>query len=79
LAPPLLFLWRRKVDDVKLTGTQLHLIMLAAAPIPLEKRSIFLERVAGHLGRIGYLRVRDDDVARAVTTALKGLVHSEAA
>jgi hypothetical protein len=67
------------MTPLKLTGSQLHLIMTAAAPIPFEKRSIFLERVAGHLGRIGYFRVRDDDVGRAVTAALRGLVREPAA
>jgi hypothetical protein len=67
------------MTPLRLTGTQLHLVMTAAAPIPFEKRAIFLERVAGHLGRIGYQRVFDDDVAHAVATALKGLVHAPAA
>jgi hypothetical protein len=67
------------MTPLRLTDTQLRLVMTAAAPIPPEKHSIFLERVAGHLGRIGYLRVRDDDVGRAVERALKGLVHEPAA
>jgi hypothetical protein len=67
------------MTPLRLTGTQLHLVMTAAAPIPPEKRSIFLERVAGHLWRIGYQRVRDDDVGRAVKSALRGLLHESAA
>jgi hypothetical protein len=64
---------------LRLTDAQLQLVMTAAVPIPPEKHSIFLERVAGHLWRIGYQRVSNDDVARAVTVALRGLVHESAA
>jgi hypothetical protein len=66
------------MTPLRLTGTQLHLVMTAAAPIPPEKRSIFLERVASHLWRVGYQRVRDDDVTGAVTAALRALVHESA-
>jgi hypothetical protein len=43
------------------------------------KRSAFLERVAAHLGQLGGRRVADSDVERAVTAALKNLVHAPAA
>jgi hypothetical protein len=57
----------------------LHIVMTAAAPIAPEKRDVFLQRIAGHLWRVGYQRVSDADVSHAVATALKGLVHESAA
>jgi hypothetical protein len=58
---------------------QLRVVMTAAQPLPVEKRSAFLERVAAHLGQLGGRRVADSDVERAVTAALKNLVHAPAA
>jgi hypothetical protein len=53
--------------------------MTAAGPLPVDKRSAFLERVAAHLGRLGYSRVKDSDVESAVRKSLKGLLHAPAA
>jgi hypothetical protein len=48
--------------------------MAAAAPLPAEKHDLFLERVAGHLRLIGFMRVQDADVDRAVKRAIAGLL-----
>jgi hypothetical protein len=58
---------------------QLRVVMTAAQPLPADKRAAFLERVTAHLGQLGYRRVRDSDVERAVMVSLKGLLHAPAA
>jgi hypothetical protein len=50
--------------------------MVAAKPLPPDKRSVLLERTAAHLQQLGYLRVSDDDVERAVKVAVRGLLHA---
>ena len=53
---------------VSLTDTELQSVMLAARGLPVEKRSVFLQRVASELElRQQAQRV---DVDRAITTAL---------
>ena len=58
---------------ISLTDTELQLVMIAARGLPVEKRSVFLQRVAGDLE----LRpqARQVDVDRAITTALSGLIQ----
>jgi hypothetical protein len=47
--------------------------------LPVEKRSVYLERIIGYLeGRRGGL-FADNDVQTAIAAALKGLVHDTAA
>jgi len=46
-----------------LTDSQLRLVTEAARPLPSDKRGAFLERIAGHLGQLGYKRVADSDVS----------------
>jgi hypothetical protein len=41
------------VMALALTDAQLRLVMTAAQPLPHDKRSAFLERVAAHLGALG--------------------------
>jgi hypothetical protein len=64
---------------IALTDSQLKLVTEAARSIPIDKRSAYLERIAGHLQQLGYQRVRDVDVERAISTSLQGLVHAPAA
>jgi hypothetical protein len=39
---------------VSLNDAQLALVMTAARPLPPDKRSVLLERIAGHLGQLGF-------------------------
>jgi hypothetical protein len=55
---------------VRLTDGQLALVMTAAGP---------LQRIAGQLRVIGYTRVQDADVERAIKRAIVGLLHGAAA
>ncbi len=64
---------------IALTDAQLRLVTTAATPLSLDKRSAFLERVAGHLGQHGCRRPRDIDVENAVLKSLKSLLHAPAA
>ena len=60
-----------------LTDSQLDIVMDAARAVPVERRSVFLERTAA------MLRLRrpftDDDVADVVRLALCGLVQTPTA
>ena len=60
-----------------LTDHQLNTVMDAARAVPVERRSVFLERTAA------MLRLRrpftDDDVHEATALASCGLVHTAAA
>jgi hypothetical protein len=40
---------------------------------------VYLQRLAAILGQLGYRRVQDVDVERAVKSALKGLLQAPAA
>jgi hypothetical protein len=59
-----------------LSDSQLRLVTEAAWPIPVDKRGAFLQRIAGHLQQLGYRRVQDVDVERAVSVSLRGLLHA---
>jgi hypothetical protein len=52
-------------------------VMTAAADLPVEKRSVFLDRVAAQLQRRGR-RFTAADLEKAVRVALTGLIHSVA-
>ena len=52
-----------------LSDNQLALVMTAAGPLPPEKRSVFLERVAARLQLRGP-RFSDDDLDDAIRRAL---------
>ena len=39
---------------LRLTDAQLRAVLIAGGPLPPEKQSAFLERVAGHLRLVGY-------------------------
>ena len=61
-----------------LTDDQLGIVMNAASGLPVEKRTVFLERVAARLALRG-ARISDADLDKAIRIALKGLVHQPAA
>jgi hypothetical protein len=67
------------MSPISLTDSQLALVMTAARPLSLEKRSAFLERIAARLRLVGYRKVADDDVERAIGAALRGLLQAPAA
>jgi hypothetical protein len=67
------------MTPLRLTDFQLNAVITAAGPLPPEKRSICLERIAAYLRQIGYAKVRDDDVERAIRRAIQGLLHAPAA
>ena len=58
---------------ISLTDRQLSILQQAAAPIPIEKRSIFLQRIFSMLK----LRKKfsDDDIADVCGLASFGLTH----
>jgi hypothetical protein len=60
-----------------LSDAQLRIVMIAAGPLPVEKRGLFLERVAARLALRG--RFTDKDVDDAVRLALRGLIQESAA
>ncbi len=61
---------------VTLTDSQSQIVTQAAAPLPVEKREIFRQRLAAELLRIR--RFGDAEVMVAVANALQGLVHAVA-
>jgi hypothetical protein len=60
-----------------LTDSQLHRVMAVAQTLAVEKRDTFLQRVAAKLADVR--RPDDQDLARAVAAALRGLIHEPAA
>ena len=60
-----------------LTDSQLQLVMTAAGGLAVEKRGIFLERVAARLQLRGP-RFTDADLGAAIRAALTGLIQSAA-
>jgi hypothetical protein len=62
-----------------LSDPQLKTVMLFAATIPPEKRSMFLERVAAMLALRGRGHFNDDDVADVAKLAMAGLIQQPAA
>jgi len=60
---------------VSLSDSQLRTLMTAAADMPPEKRSMFLERVGAMLALRGRGHFNDADVADVVALASCGLVH----
>ena len=56
-----------------LSDDQLALIMTAADSVPVEKRSVFLERVAARL-RLRGSHFTDADLGAAIQVAVTGLI-----
>jgi hypothetical protein len=65
---------RIQANMLALSDSQLQIVMAAAGPLPPEKRSLFLERVAASLRIHGA-----GDFERAVQLALTGLIQNSAA
>ena len=63
---------------VSLTDSQLAAIMNAARMLPVEKRDIFLQRIAAMLALRGRGRFTDTDVADVAQLALAGLIQTAA-
>jgi hypothetical protein len=61
-----------------LTDSQLKLVMTAAGGLSVEKRAVFLERVAARLQLYG-ANFTDIELDRAVHSAMRGLVKDCAA
>jgi hypothetical protein len=61
-----------------LTNSQLKIVMAAASGLSLEKRSLFLERIAARLQLYGP-RFTDTEFERAVRSTLSGLIRNSAA
>jgi hypothetical protein len=56
-----------------LSDDQLALVTTAAGSVPVEKRGVFLERVAARLRVLGF-RFTDADLGVAIQAALTGLI-----
>jgi hypothetical protein len=57
----------------------MQIVTSGAEPLPVEKRSLFLQRIGAHLRLRGFRHPSDEDVDRAVRAALRGLRHEPAA
>jgi len=68
----------RLAMPLSLTDQQLSIVMQAAAVLPPEKRSDYLQRISATLAVRHGFRFTNDDVVRAVNEALKTLVHHHA-
>ena len=62
-----------------LTDNQLRVVMDAAHMVPLEKRDIYLQRIAAMLTMRGRGHFTDGDVTDVAKLALTGLAHQPAA
>ena len=60
-----------------LSDEQLTTVITAAGGLPVEKRSVFLERIAARLQLRGP-HVTDADLGAAIQAALTGLIQSAA-
>ena len=61
-----------------LTDNQLRVVMDAAHIVPIEKRDVYLQRIAAMLTMRGRGHFGDSDVADVARLALAGLVHQSA-
>jgi hypothetical protein len=64
---------------IGLTSSQFRIVMDATCMVPVEKRDIFLQRIAAMLAMRGRGRFTDTDVADVAQLALAGLEHQPAA
>ena len=62
-----------------LTDTQLAAVMDAACTLPVEKRDVYLQRIAAMLMMHGRGHFTDSDVTDAAKLALTGLAQQPAA
>ena len=61
-----------------LSDYQLEIVMDMARTVPVEKRDLYLQRIAAMLLLRGR-RFTDDDVSDVTALALRGLVHTDVA
>ena len=61
-----------------LTDNQLRTVMDAAAAVPIEKRDLYLQRIAAMLTVRGRGHFNDADVADVTTLAIAGLIQQTA-
>jgi hypothetical protein len=61
---------------IGLTDIQLKIVMNAARMLPVEKRDVYLQRIAAILALRGRGRFTDTDVADVARLALAGLVQT---
>ena len=59
-----------------LTDNQLRTVMEAAAAVPIEKRDLYLQRIAAMLAIRGRGRFTDTDVTDVAQLAMAGLIQS---
>jgi hypothetical protein len=62
-----------------LTANQNEIVSRAARMVPVEKRDLYLRRVAAMLTLRGRGHFNDGDVMQVATLALTGLAHQPAA
>ena len=64
---------------IGLTDSQLRVVMDAARTLPVEKRDVFLQRIAAMLALRGRGHFGDNDVREVTALALCGVIHTDAA
>ena len=64
---------------LSLTDNQLRTVMDMARMLPVEKRDLYLQRIAAMLTMRGRGHFGDHDVQEVTALALCGLVHTDAA
>ena len=65
-------------EMISLTNRQLQTVMNAARMLPVEKRDLYLQRIAAMLNMRGR-RFSDDDLIEITRLAATGLAHQPAA
>jgi hypothetical protein len=61
---------------IALTDAQLAVVMDAARTLPVEKRDLYLQRIAAMLAVRGRGHFTDDDVADVARLAMAGLIQN---
>jgi Mg-chelatase subunit ChlI len=61
---------------IGLTDTQLAAVMDAARTLPVEKRDVYLQRIAAMLALRGRVRFTDTDVAEVAQLAMARLIQT---
>jgi hypothetical protein len=67
---------RHYAGMIGLTDTQLGTVMDAARSLPVEKRDLYLQRIAAMLAMRGRGHFADSDVADVARLALAGLMQT---
>jgi hypothetical protein len=65
------------MQQLGLSDKQLRFITAAATSLPVEKRSLFLQRLAVYMRTHNIFHPRDDEIEHAMRVALTGLVHEQ--